>query len=257
MYMCIYIRTYLHSYIQIYIHTYIHTYFTHTYMHSSIHTYIHTYIHTNTPIHTYIHVYIHTHTCIRTYMHTHIHTYTHTNIHTHVYVFACIYRQILAIGPTRDRKTKTVRQSHGNLSLLAQYAAKPLLSFITDTYILWVLKYPAVFNDCFYNHSWRNNVVIAFETLSSFLTQLQWVALFALFVILQMMKKLKNILVDLALLVWGPALLSTHPPLPPWTPPPSLFLFFSFFSFLPPCPFIFVFLFPHFLFVLSFFLLWE
>jgi len=25
-------------------------------------------------------------------------------------------------------------------------------------------------DDCFYYHSWRNNVVIAFETLSSFLT---------------------------------------------------------------------------------------
>ena len=28
-------------------------------------------------------------------------------------------------------------------------------------------------------------------------------------------EKLKNIHVDLALLVWGPALLSTHAPLPP------------------------------------------
>ena len=28
-------------------------------------------------------------------------------------------------------------------------------------------------DDCFYYHSWRNNVVIAFGTLSSFLTYLQ------------------------------------------------------------------------------------
>jgi len=41
------------------------------------------------------------------------------------------------------------------------------------------------------------------------------VALFALFVLLQMLKNWKNIHVDLALLVWGPALLSTHAPLPP------------------------------------------
>jgi len=30
-------------------------------------------------------------------------------------------------------------------------------------------------DDCFYYHTWRNNVVIAIGTLSSFLTSLQWV----------------------------------------------------------------------------------
>jgi len=32
------------------------------------------------------------------------------------------------------------------------------------------LSYPFDDDDCFYYHTWRNNVVIAFGTLSSFLT---------------------------------------------------------------------------------------
>jgi len=31
-------------------------------------------------------------------------------------------------------------------------------------------------DDCFYDHSWRNNVVIAFGTLSSFCTYLHFVS---------------------------------------------------------------------------------
>jgi hypothetical protein len=57
----------------------------------------------------------------------------------------------------------------------------------------WVSKtQPNDVNDCFHYHSWRINVVIAFGTLSSFLTWLQWVAFFAFFVLLQMMKNWKT-----------------------------------------------------------------
>ena len=42
-------------------------------------------------------------------------------------------------------------------------------------------------------------------------------------------EKLKNIHVDLVLLVWGPALLSTHAPLPPSKPIPLPLSFFCFF----------------------------
>ena len=65
------------------------------------------------------------------------------------------------------------------------------------------------------NHYWRNNLAITLGILSSFLTSLQWEALFALFVRLRMMKTWKNIHADLALFVWGPTLLSTHAPLLP------------------------------------------
>ena len=44
--------------------------------------------------------------------------------------------------------------------------------------------------------------------------------------------KLNIIHVDLALLVWGPTLVSTHAPLTPWTHPPPSFFFFP----LPPPP---------------------
>jgi len=44
-------------------------------------------------------------------------------------------------------------------------------------------------DDCFYYHSWRNNVVIAFGTLSSFLTYLHILGgVVSLFVLLQVMK---------------------------------------------------------------------
>jgi len=47
-------------------------------------------------------------------------------------------------------------------------------------------------------------------------------------------EKLKNIHVDLALLVWSPALLSTHAPLPPLKPhPPPSFLYLFIFPFFP------------------------
>jgi len=74
-------------------------------------------------------------------------------------------------------------------------------------------------------------------------------------------EKLKNIHVDLALLVWGPTLFSAHAPLTPWTHHPP-----SFFFFLSPPPslclsFPSFFLIPRFLFVLffffSFFLPWP
>ena len=48
-------------------------------------------------------------------------------------------------------------------------------------------------DDCFCCHFWRNNMVIAFGTLSFFLpTFAKWVALFALFVLLQAMKNRKR-----------------------------------------------------------------
>jgi len=57
-------------------------------------------------------------------------------------------------------------------------------------------------------------------------------------------EKLENIHFDLALLLGGPALFSTHAPLTPWTYPPTSF----FFSFVPPPTFpLFPFFFPFFL----------
>jgi len=57
-------------------------------------------------------------------------------------------------------------------------------------------------DDCFYYHSWRNNVVIALGTLSSFLTYLQIVSGVVCVVCpFAGDEKLKNIHVDLTLLV--------------------------------------------------------
>ena len=57
-------------------------------------------------------------------------------------------------------------------------------------------------DDCFYYHSWRNNVVFAFGTLSSFLTQFHIVSGVVCVVCpFAGEGKLKNIHVDLALLV--------------------------------------------------------
>jgi len=58
--------------------------------------------------------------------------------------------------------------------------------------------------------------------------------------------KLKNIHVDLALLVWGPALLSTHASLPPKPIPFPFYLFFPLFFPSPPFSLIFLLLFPPF-----------
>jgi len=58
---------------------------------------------------------------------------------------------------------------------------------------------------------------------------------------------LKNIHVDLASLVWGATLLSTHAPLTPWIHTPSSFIF-SPFAPPPTCPLVFLFFLPRFLF---------
>ena len=93
-------------------------------------------------------------------------------------------------------------------------------------------------DDCFYYNSWKNNVLIAFGSLvCSYLASMNGVVC----VVCPFAddEKLKNIHVDLALLVCGPTLLSTHAPLPPKSIFLSLSFFFSFF-FLPPffshCP---------------------
>jgi len=57
-------------------------------------------------------------------------------------------------------------------------------------------------DDCFYCHSLRNNVIIAFGTLSSFLTQLHVVrGVVCVVCAFTGDEKMKNIHVDLALLV--------------------------------------------------------
>jgi len=57
-------------------------------------------------------------------------------------------------------------------------------------------------DDCFFYHAWRNNVVIAFGTLASFLTYLHIVSGVVCVVCpFADDEKLKNIHVDLALLV--------------------------------------------------------
>jgi len=73
-------------------------------------------------------------------------------------------------------------------------------------------------DDCFYYHPWRNSIAVAFGTFSSLLTRFNIVS-GVVCVVCPFCKwwlgKNKNNHVDLAWLVWGPTLLSTHPPLPP------------------------------------------
>ena len=43
--------------------------------------------------------------------------------------------------------------------------------YMYNVYLIYIHIYIYIYDDdCFYYHSWRNNVVIAFGTLSSFLT---------------------------------------------------------------------------------------
>jgi len=119
-----------------------------------------TYIDTGLYVYTYIYMcacaYLRIHArhflvCLHTYMHSeftwgcaYIYVYTHR-----VYMWMGIYARYAHIGP---------QSFH--------------VSVYIFTYIHTEFTCVCVYNDddCFYYHSWRNNVVIAFGTLSSFLT---------------------------------------------------------------------------------------
>jgi len=84
------------------------------------------------------------------------------------------------------------------------------------------------YDDCFHYYSWRNNVVVVFRALSSFCSLLRIVIEVVCFCCpFAGDEKPENIHVDLASLVWGPTLLSTHACLPPLIPFPSSCFFLS------------------------------
>ena len=126
-----------------------------TYMY--VHNYINTDIHTNiqTFMHTYIHTYIHTDR--QTYVHANIHTYIQTNIYTHKhdkYIHIYIH-------------TSYKYNLHVHLIASLQEARAQVALHIVTCACIFTHKHD---DDRFYYHSWRNDVVIAFGTLSSFLT---------------------------------------------------------------------------------------
>jgi len=145
-----YVCIYLHLYINICIHPYIH-----------INIYIHICIRVNMYIYIRIYIYIHIHVYIYIYMGLCINIYLYICIYiiTHAYTYYIYIHK----NPPKLQENDLVSGGHGQACSLG------------GPWTGWIGSAPVQISgcdddDCFYYHSWRNNVVIAFGTLSSFLT---------------------------------------------------------------------------------------
>ena len=121
---------------------------------------------------------------------------TYTRMHAHTYTYACICTRThrLKISATTSQRVKLYhRRTYASICICMHIhtythihiCAQPAASLFADVYVgvethlCNVRTCPCTSaqntckvhdDDCFYYHSWRNNVVIAFGTLSSFLT---------------------------------------------------------------------------------------
>jgi len=103
-------------------------------------------VHMYTQMRAHTNAHVFAHVCKYMFMH----PYTQTHIHAYTYIYTCAYTRIYAHKCIHTcTRTSIHRQK------------------ISGKTPQRVKQY---YNDCFYYHSWRNNVVIEFETLSSFLT---------------------------------------------------------------------------------------
>jgi len=122
-------------------------------------------------------------------------------------------------GSEREREKKREREPQREKERVCVRARVCVRGRDTETRTESAWVYTCDDDDCFYHHSWRNNVVIACWNsliISYLASQREWRCLRCLCLSFCRCWKTENIHVDLALLACGPNLLSTHAPLPPF-----------------------------------------